>query len=121
MVDSIVDNLTLRTQRKAEIRLELSLLTPSATLDELIDGIKKIVTKDLIESSSVFLNDITSKSFLINVDYFTSTISQDDFNDLKEKVNLEILSLMEKLNIEIAGANADVRVNNNSADRQTEN
>ena len=112
MVDSIVDNLTLRTQRKAEIRLEISLLTPSATLDELIDGIKKIVTKNLIESSSVFLNDITSKSFLVNVDYFTSTISQDDFNDLKEKVNLEILSLMEKLNIEIAGANADVRVSN---------
>jgi MscS family membrane protein len=117
MVDSIVDNLTLRTQRKAEIRLEISLLTPSATLDELIDGVKKIVTKNLIESSSVFLNDITSKSFLIYIDYFTSTISQDDFNDLKEKVNLEILSLMEKLNIEVAGANADVRVSSNPTDR----
>jgi hypothetical protein len=59
------------------------------------------------------LNDITSKSFLINVDYFTSTISQDDFNDLKEKLNLEILSLMEQLHIEIAGANADVRLSKN--------
>jgi MscS family membrane protein len=113
MVDSIVDNLTLRTQRKAEIRLEISLLTPSATVNEFVDGIKKIVKKNIIESSSVFLNDITSKSFLINVDYFTSTISQDDFNDLKEAVNLEILSLMEKLGIEIAGANADIRVSNN--------
>jgi len=112
MVDSIVDNLTLRTQRKAEIRLEISLLTPSATLDEFIDGIKKIVKKNIIETTSVFLNDITSKSFLINVDYFTSTISQDDFNDLKEVVNLEILTLMENLKIEIAGANTEIRVNN---------
>jgi len=118
MVDSIVDNLTLRTQRKAEIRLEISLLTLPATLDELIDGIKKIVKKDLIESSCVFLNDITPKSFLINVDFFTSPISQDDFNDLKQAVNLEILSLMEKLKIEIAGANADIRVSNNSAKQE---
>ncbi|HLY69080.1 MAG TPA: mechanosensitive ion channel domain-containing protein [Puia sp.] len=117
MVDSIVDNLSLRTQRKAEIRLEISLLTSSDTLNELIDSLKKIVTKNLIESFSVFLNDITSRSFLINVDYFTSTISQDDFNDLKEQVNLEILSLMEKLKIEVAGANADVRVSNNPANR----
>lgn len=113
MVDSIVDNLTLRTQRKAEIRLEMSLLTMPATLEQLIKGIKIIMKKDLIETSSVFLNDISARSFQVNADYFTSTISQDDFNDLKELVNLEILSLMEKLNIEIAGANADIRVTSN--------
>jgi MscS family membrane protein len=110
MVDSVVDNLTLRTQRKAEIRLEISLLTPSATVDELITGTKKIVKKSIIDSSSVFLNDINAKSFMVNVDYFTATISQDDFNDLKEKVNLEILALMEQLHIEVAGASAEVRV-----------
>jgi MscS family membrane protein len=115
MVDSIVDNLSLRTQRKAEIRLEVSLLTSSANLDRLIEGIKKIMKKDLIENSSVFLNDITAKSYLINIDYFTSTISQDDFNDLKESVNLEILSLMEELKTEVAGANADVRVSDTRA------
>src|SRR5580704_69370 len=71
MVDSIVDNLTLRTQRKAEIRLELSLLTPSQSADELVNGIKAILQKKSIDSYSVFLNDITSKSFLINVDFFT--------------------------------------------------
>jgi|SRR5579871_648081 len=115
MVDSIVDNLSLRTQRKAEIRLEISLLTAASTSDELVNGIKNILKKKIIDSSSVFLNDITSRSFLINVDFFTAPISQDDFNELKEKVNLEILSLMEKLKIEIAGANADVRVTNSSA------
>ncbi len=114
MVDSIVDNLTLRTQRKAEIRLELSLLTPPALIDELVSGIKKIVKKNLIDSYSVFLNDITSRAYLVNIDFFTPTISQDDFNELKEQVNLEILSLMEQLKIEVAGANADVRLQNPS-------
>jgi MscS family membrane protein len=118
MVDSIVDNLSLRTQRKAEIRLEISLLTSASTTDHLINGIKKIVKRGVIDSSSVFLNDITSKSYLINVDFFTAPISQDDFNDLKEKVNFEILSLMEKLDVEIAGANADVRLNNNPENKQ---
>ena len=41
MVDSIVDNLSLRTQRKGELRLELSLSTPRLLLDELIEGIKE--------------------------------------------------------------------------------
>jgi MscS family membrane protein len=111
MVDSIVDNLTLRTQRKAEIRLEISLLTDPRVLDELVKEIKSMLKKDLIESSSVFLNDISSRSFLVNIDYFTSTISQDDFNDLKEMVNLSILTLMGKLKIEIAGTTTDIRVN----------
>ncbi|TAL50195.1 MAG: mechanosensitive ion channel, partial [Chitinophagaceae bacterium] len=57
MVDSILDNLTLRTQRKAEIRLEPALLTPAEILEKLIEEIKKILFRPQIEEASVFLND----------------------------------------------------------------
>ena len=110
MVDSIVDNLTLRTQRKGELRLELSLSTPSARLDELVNGVKNILKKEKVENSTAFLNDITGTAFLVNADYFTSPITQDEFNAIKQQVNLDVLNLLEKMQIGIAGASTDVRL-----------
>lgn len=111
MVDSILDNLSLRTQRKGELKLEVGLLTPSPLLDQLITGIRKITDRKEIESSTVLLNDITSSAFLILIDYFTGPITMAEFNTVKEQVNFEILKLMEELQIELAGASTDVRIN----------
>jgi len=110
MVDSIVDNLTLRTQRKGELRLSIGLSTTATQLDELINGLKEILKKDTIESSTAFLNDIASSSYLVNVDYFTGHITQEAFNSVKQDINLDALRLLETLKIEIAGASADIRV-----------
>lgn len=108
MVDSVVDNLTLRTQRKGELRLELDLSTPAAQLDALIAGIRRILIKDKVENSTVFLNDITGRAFLINVDYFTSPIGIDDFNAIKQQVNFDVLRLMEEMGLSIAGSSTTV-------------
>jgi len=115
MVDSIVDNLTLRTQRKGELRLEVNLSTPSGQLDKLIGGLKEILKKDKIENSTAFLNDITGSAFLINVDYFTAPITQDEFNQVKQAVNLETLQLLETLKIDIAGASTTVTISGGAA------
>jgi len=110
MVDSIVDNLSLRTQRKGELRLELSLSTSSALLDTLVQGIKVLLKKDNVENSTAFVNDITGTAFLVNVDYFTSPITQEEFNGIKQQVNLDTLRLLESLKIEIAGSSTDIRL-----------
>jgi len=110
MVDSIVDNLSLRTQRKGELRLELSLSTPAAQLDKLVEGIKKILGKDKVQNSSAFLNDITGSAYLVNVDYFTEPITQEEFNDIKQTVNLDVLRLLERMDITIAGSSTDIRI-----------
>jgi MscS family membrane protein len=110
MVDSIVDNLTLRIQRKGELRLQLSLSTPAAQLDELVAGIAGVLKKDKVENSTVFLNDISGSAYLVNADYFTSPISQDEFNAIKQQVNLDTLRLLERMQITIAGSSSDIRV-----------
>lgn len=112
MVDSILDNLSLRTQRKGELRLEAGLSTTSVMLDQLITGIRKITDRKEIESSTVLLNDITSSAFVILIDYFTGPVTAAEFNEIKEQVNFEILKLMEEFQVELAGANTDVRINN---------
>ena len=108
MVDSVVDNLTLRTQRKGELRLELSLSTSTALLDKLITGIREILVIPAIENSNVFLNDITGSAYLVNVEYFTAPLAMEVFNATKQQVNLEVLRLMEKLKITIAGSSTTI-------------
>jgi MscS family membrane protein len=110
MVDSILDNLSLRTQRKGELRLEIDLNTSSQKIQELVDGIKDIFNRNEIESSSVLLNAISGNAFLINGDYFTAQMTEKEFNVVKEDINLSVLQLMERLEIQIAGANKDIRI-----------
>lgn len=110
MVDSVVDNLTLRTQRKGEMRLELSLATPAAQLDGFMSGIRKILKKDKVEDSTVFLDQITGTAFLVNVDYFTAPVAIEEFNAIKQQVNLDVLRLMEKMGLSIAGSSTTITI-----------
>lgn len=112
MVDSIIDNHSLRTQRKGELRLEIGLSTPMKKLDQLISSIRKITGREEIETSTVLLSDITTSAFIVVVDYFTGPITSAEFNEIKEQVNFEILKLIEDLNVELAGSSTDVRIVN---------
>jgi MscS family membrane protein len=104
MVDSILDNLTLRTQRKAEIRLELNVRTTAKQINDLIEKIEMLLQQqEQIESSTVVLNELGSKSIIIHVDYFTQTIEFAVFQEIKQTINLNILRMMEGLGIELTG------------------
>ena len=110
MVDSILDNLSLRTQRRGELRLEVDLNTSSEKLQELINGIRNILNKKEIENSSVLMDSISGNAFIIGAEYFTAPVTQNDFNNVKEGINIAVLQLMEKLQIQIAGANKEIRI-----------
>ena len=110
MVDSILDNLSLRTQRKAEIRLEIDVSISTETLNKFIEAAKTKLVHPQIEDSSVFLTEIKSNSFLINVDFFTAPISIPEFNKLKQQKSLEILQTMEEMKIDMAGANKEIKI-----------
>lgn len=104
MVDTILDNLTLRTQRKADIRLELHVQTNSKQLEELIAKIEMLLQQqEEIESHSVVLNEIGAKSIIMQIDYFTQTIEFARFQEIKQSIHLHILRFMEALAIELAG------------------
>ena len=110
MVDSILDNLSLRTQRKAEIKLEIGTGSSVAVLNKFIEAIKTKLVHTQIEESSVFLLEIRSNSYLIQADFFTAPISIKEFNALKQQKNLELLKLMEDMKIELAGASSEIKI-----------
>lgn len=117
MVDSILDNLSLRTQRKAEIRLEISLATPAPKLEALVNGIEKI-SDDFIEEKTVFLEDIKNNSFLIHYDFYTAPIAMSEFNALKQRIQLQVLKLIESSGIELAGSGHDIRIKGNAREQE---
>jgi MscS family membrane protein len=110
MVDSILDNFSLRTQRKAEIRLEIGLSSSVEALNKFIEAVKAKLNHSQIEESTVFLTDIKTNSFLVAVDFFTAPIDFTEFQKLKQQKNLEILKLMEEMKIELAGASSEIKI-----------
>lgn len=111
MVDTIVDNITLRTQRKGELRLEISLSATAEQLATLIPAIKTSLQKPGIDNTVVYLMDTGKNAHIIAIDYFTSMDqSIEEFNALRESVNLSLIALLEKSGIELAAANTDVIV-----------
>lgn len=110
MVDSVLDNLSLRTQRRGDLRLEINLQTSSATIELLIAGLKKIMDRKEVENVNIIFSEITGNAFIILSDYYTAPVTLQDYNEVKQQINLQSLKLMEELKIEIAGANMDVRI-----------
>jgi MscS family membrane protein len=99
MVDSILDNWSMRDFIRNEIKTLLSPLTLSEELEKTISGIEKILAskKDTIHSYSVYLQEINNDSAIIMVIYFTKfPVETDHLNKLKEEITVEIRKLHEK-------------------------
>jgi MscS family membrane protein len=110
MVDTIIDNVSLRTQRKAEIRLEISVRAKSDELVTFLTSIRTLLQENkAVEISTVFLSDTGKNAHLISIDYFAGMqMTIDEFNSLREAINLSIIKKMEEAGLELASANMDV-------------
>jgi MscS family membrane protein len=110
MVDSIVDNQTLRTYRKAELRLQLDPSTPATTINDFVNDCRKLLEEnDSISDTTAFLMDISGNFFQVNIDFFTPPIPLRDFHEIKQKVNLQILDLLAARKIAINGSSITIK------------
>jgi len=113
MVDTVMDNITQRTQRRADLKIEVSLNATADQLDELTKSIQQILSSySAIENHSVYLSETGRNANVIDILYFTKIDqSMDEFNTLKHIINLSIIQLIEKMNIKLA-ANSELYVIN---------
>jgi MscS family membrane protein len=110
MVDSAVDNWSMRTERRAEIKLELSAGTPSPVLEKLLIEIKALLNKNAaaINASSVFIKELSKNGSAISVEYYTGPATLNEFFELKEKINLSIKKILEENQVEFAGESGSI-------------
>ena len=106
MVDTIVDNITLRTQRKVESQLQIDL---SATVSQLRNFTAQLPAKLMAagaESCTVYLAETGKNAHIIQIEYYTTAgESIADFNAVKEKINWVILEELSQHQLVLAAAN----------------
>lgn len=116
MVDSIVDNISLRTQRKVDIRLELKLSVTTSELKQFLESLKQLLQKPSIQKSAVHFAETGKNANVVTIEYFCGMDSSDDqFNSLKDTINFEIMSLIEQSGIDFATLNIDPIIFNRTA------
>jgi len=81
-------------------------LDPCATVDQLRQVIKEMDEKldyPELEAKTILLSEIRIDSYTVTIECITGVISIADFNALKQKLNFEVLQLMETNGISVAG------------------
>jgi MscS family membrane protein len=99
MVDSILDNWSMRNLVRNEIKVLVSPQSTSEDLEKSISGIKEILKakNEILTDYSVYLQEINNDSAVITVIYFTKmSMPLDEMNKLKQDINIEIKKLHEK-------------------------
>jgi MscS family membrane protein len=112
MVDSVVDNWSMRTERRAEIKLDFSEKTKLTEVQNFLDKTKLMLENKQMEiiHFTVFLTDYSKNGTTITLEYFTPAFSMAEFNTLKQAINLELMQLMEKEKLELASAGSNINI-----------
>ncbi len=104
MVDNILDNQTLRTQRYAEVRLEVA---PEARADTLQDLVREITSRleeeqDVEKGYTVNLIDISKNAYVLKLTYFTAIIDWNAYCALRQKIILGVIRILESRQVRLA-------------------
>ena len=109
MVDSILDNLTLRTHRRALLNLELRSQTSHDDLNKFLNAVETMLRgRDDVSSYTVVFNDITKDAFVVQVEFLIVAGTQEEFNRNKQEINLSIIQLLEQMNIRLASKDTEI-------------
>lgn len=108
MVDSVLDNHSMRTQRRGDLKIEASITTEASRLESFILKLREDLERKEIESVNVFLTEISGSAVIIQSDYYTAPVTMKEFNILKQDIHLRVLRLLEELEVEIAAPLAGI-------------
>ncbi len=102
MVDSIIDNLSLRTLRKGELKLDIVINTSAEALKQYQQQLMDFLGKETqLEKFEVLLLDTGKQAHHLQVDYFTNIETTfDEFNLIKQAINYKAITLAQTLEIE---------------------
>lgn len=113
MVDSVVDNWSMRTQRRAEMKLEFAEKNTADALEQFLGKANELFKSRFaprLESYSVFFTEFSKNGSTISVEYFTDNISIGEFNVLKQQINLAMMHLVDAQQLELASSSTNINI-----------
>jgi MscS family membrane protein len=104
VVDSTLEDITMMTQRRAVLHLELEVSTPADAVLGLLGDIQGVLSADqeVIDNFTLNFNDISRSAYAIQIIYYTQITEWQAFNNLKQRINLRIIQSMESRGIKLA-------------------
>jgi MscS family membrane protein len=114
MVDSVLDNWSMRDARRSETKIELDINSSSAAIVLLMDEIQSYLenTKPTIVRYSVFVTDYTKSSITITIEFFTQPIELDLFQTTKQQFLFYAKESLEKHQFKLATSGHDINIIN---------
>lgn len=112
MVDTIVDNISRRSQIRGEVLLHLNLQTPPDKIEMLLGELKAYLGQiEEVQNHNVVFNDIRMQAYVVLVEFFTLPIEQSRFTAIRQALNLFVLQTLEKLDIRLAAQGQELAWN----------
>ena len=99
LVDGELDNLSLRTQRRAMFNIGLTYETSSEQLKSIVSEMQNYIdahSHTLNGETRVRFHDINSNSINIMVVYFVDTMEYDVYLNVREEINYKIIEIVAK-------------------------
>ncbi len=118
MVDSVVDNMSMRNQRRAEIKLALSEKTAPAQMQTLLAAVKTLLssfTEDIVKYT-VFFSEYSKDGAIVTIEYFTHPYTKVEYDNIKQQVNLQLMQIMIDQQVELSNSASNITIVNNDAD-----
>ncbi|HVI44098.1 MAG TPA: mechanosensitive ion channel domain-containing protein [Chitinophaga sp.] len=115
MVDSILDNLSLRTQQRVALRLEIATETSADSLLKVLQAIRALLQQNsnVLEGFTVNLHEFTKDTFVIQVIYNTYIIEGNQYAALRETINLGIIRQMTEYGVKCPSTSTNVTFTDN--------
>lgn len=106
MVDTMLDNFSLRTERQSQTTLELHQQTLISDAEILIDYIKSLFEgyNNIVVNHEVVLKDITKNGMVVSIEFFTTPMEVKDYNEIRQQILINVKKKMESMHIQLAGA-----------------
>ncbi|ACU57940.1 mechanosensitive ion channel family protein [Chitinophaga pinensis] len=110
MVDSVLDNLSLRTHQRAVMRLEIAGDTPADNILQVLNDIRQLlISNERVQEGFVLnLNEFTKDTYVIQLIYLTQVIEGVPYNGLRNEINLAIISIMERRNVKLSSTKVEI-------------
>ena len=104
MVDTIVDNISLRTERKIEMDLQLSVHTYSSAIAAFSTYLKGLINKqEGVLNAVVYLAESGKQAHIIHAEIYVAVkMDIQDFQLLRERINLAAIEYANQHQIEFA-------------------
>lgn len=112
LVNSTVDNLSLRTYRRAKFSVGVTYQTTSDQIKNIVADIKKMLDEhpNTTNDSVVRFESFGESSLNILLNFFVDTMNWDSFMTIREEINFSIMEIVEKHGSSIAFPTRTVHV-----------